>query len=728
MTYLKFEMLRGSLILILLPLFFFQAGNCNAQSKKELLIYGDESFKNENYIAAAYFYGKIVGSFVSGEQDKVYPHGFSVWNKPLPKTEVADTSKLESDSTLNEENSEPILTESADSSDTSKQAHTFKGNESYQRALYRLAESYRLSYNYLKAEAAYEKCQYLDFSIYPLSQFWWASSLKKNMKYGIAQHEFNDFIKNNTGNPALDTLGEDFIKRARKEMSGCRIAVNLIDDPTPGIKVFKADSNINTGNSNFAASFYNSDTIIVFTSSRPGSMSIKKSDSEMPSCDIYHSAALDSTHWRKAINFRNPINTILHEASPFVAADGSKMFFTRWGGGEESKDCHIYVSRFFNGQWLQPQKLNDNVNIAGYKSMHPYLMPEGDILIFSSNRPGGRGKMDLWYCEIDGFGNAGIPKNFDYMINTPQNEVSPYYVSGSKSLFFSSDGHPGMGGLDIYESYGALENLGRPQNLGVPVNSSRDDMYFILNENETYGYMTSDRAECIDCETGSCLAIYEVDYGPPKFTLSGHVYTKLGKKVIPNALVTFKDVSDDYEPFFIVTDENGYFFTPLRRELTYYIKAQKVRYFADAGTVTTVGLTKSKDLVKDFYLPKIPVGEIAIEGIYYDYDKWDLRPESETTLDSLVFFLNVNNNLTIELSSHTDSRGQADYNQKLSQKRAQSVVDYLIKKGIDVERLTPVGYGKSKPVIANAETEEEHQKNRRTAFQVLRQDYVKFGR
>ena len=695
------------------------------QSKKELLIYGDESFKNENYVAAAYFYGKIVGSFVSGEQDRVYPHGFSAWNRPLPKTEVADTSDLESDSTETEKRVQQELSETIDSSDTTKPAQLFKGNKSYQRALFRLAESYRLSYNYLNAEAAYEKCQYLDLLVYPLAQFWYANSLKKNMKYGVAQHEYNDFIKKNTGNPALDTLGEDFIRRARKEMSGCRIAVNLIGDPVPGIQVYKADSNINTGSSNFAASFYDSDTIIVFASSRPGSRAIKKSDSKASSCDIYHSASLDSTHWLKAINFGNPINTILHEASPFLAADGSKMFFTRWGGGEENKDCHIFVSRFFNGQWLQPQKLNDNVNIAGYKSMHPFLVRDGDILIYSSNRPGGRGKMDLWYCEIDDFGNASSPINFDYMINTKQNEVSPFYVSGSQSLFFSSDGHPGMGGLDIFESFGALENLGRPQNLGVPVNSSRDDLYFILNKNEAFGYMTSDRAECVDCETGSCPSIYAVNYGPPKFTLSGYVYTKLDKKIIPNALITFKDVSDDYEPFFIVTDEDGHYFTPLRRELTYYIKAQKVRYFADAGTVTTVGLTKSADLVKDFYLPKIPIGEIAIEGIYYDYDKWDLRPESETTLDSLVIFLNVNNNITIELSSHTDSRGLDDYNEKLSQKRAQSVVDYLIVKGIDVERLTPMGYGKSKPVIENAETEEEHQKNRRTAFEVLRQDYMK---
>ncbi|HIA10876.1 MAG TPA: hypothetical protein EYN69_02245 [Flavobacteriales bacterium] len=703
-------------------------GSSFGQSKKELLIYGDESFKNKNYVAAAYFYGKIIGSFASGEQDRVYPHGFSAWNRPLPKTEVADTSDIKSDSTDTEEKVERELAETVDSSDTSRPAQAFKGNESYQRAIYRLAESYRLSYNYLKAEAAYKKCQYLDFMVYPLAQFWYANSLKKNMKYGMAQQEYNDFMKKNRGNPALDTLGEDFIKKARKEMGGCRIAVNLIGDPVPGIKIYKADSNINTGSSNFAASFYNSDTIILFASARPGSRAIKNSDSEASSCDIYHSAKQDSAHWFDAKNFGNPINTVLQEGSPFISADGSKILFTRWGGGEENKDCHIYVSRFFNGQWLQPQKLNDNVNIPGYKSMHPYLMPDGDILIFSSNRPGGRGKMDLWYCEIDDFGNASSPINFDYMINTRENEVSPFYVPGSQSLFFSSDGHAGMGGHDIFESYGALENLGRPQNLGVPVNSSRDDMYFILNENETSGYMTSDRAECVDCETGSCPAIYAVDYGPPKFTLSGYVYSKLDKVVIPNALLTFKDVSDDYEPFFIVTDENGYFFTPLRRELTYYIKAQKVRYFADARTITTVGLTKSTDMVKNFYLPKIPIGEIAIEGIYYDYDKWDLRPESETTLDSLVYFLNVNNNITIELSSHTDDRGQENYNLKLSQRRAQSVVDYLIKKGIDIERLTPVGYGKSKPVIENAETEEEHQKNRRTAFEVLRQDYIKINK
>jgi len=294
----------------------------------------------------------------------------------------------------------------------------------------------------------------------------------------------------------------------------------------------------------------------------------------------------------------------------------------------------------------------------------------------------------------------------------------------NRILYFSSKGHIGMGGLDIFAAEGTIGNWSEPENLGYPINSGRDDIYFVLNSSRKKGFLTSDRKNCLECDGGSCYYIYEVEYIPIKFFLSGYVYSKKTGEIISNALVTFKDVLNNIEPFFIITDETGFYSTPLRKNLTYFIKAQKVKYFVDAATITTVGLDVSTNLVRDFHLARIPSGEIEIKGIYYDYDKWDLRTESKVTLDSLVWFLNLNDNIVIALNSHTDERGDREYNIELSQKRAQSVVDYLIEKGIDPERITPVGYGKDKPVVEDAKTKEEHQQNRRTAFSVLAQDYI----
>jgi len=692
-----------------------------AQSKKDLLKYADQAFHKQNYVASAYFYGKVVGSFMAGQQDIVYPYEFIGWNEPL-KTDVADTNNIDSNAV--EEITELVP---EDTSETEKEValDKIKQDHSYKHALYHLAESYRLSYSYVNAEAVYQQCIELDLQEYPLLHFWYALSLKKNMKYGAAQHEFNDFIKATKSSPHTDSLGTNYYKRAKKEMSGCRQAVEWIANPVKGVKVNKMDSFVNEGISTFSAAYYNEEASILFATARASESASKKEKDHIGSTNIYTFSLESDSTWGQPSKFNAPVNSIKNEGGMSIPFDQSKLYFTRWGATNGIKECHIYLSKNFNGRWLPPQKLDDKVNIPGYKSMHPFITPDGMKLFFSSNRPGGIGRMDLWYCEVDEKGNLGAAINVGWPVNTKEDEVSPMYLEDEKSLYFSSNGHTGMGGLDVFEAFGELEELYRPENLGFPINSSRDDQFFVLNRNLNKGFLSSDRTDCVDCDGGNCLELYEVDYGPPQFTLSGHVYTKTNKKPIPNALITMKDVNEYYEPSFFITDKDGYYFTPLRREMVYYLKAQKVKFFADAKDVSTKGLEKSTDFVRDFYLSRIPVGEIEIKGIEYDYDKWDLRPASKVTLDSLVLFLGINDNITIELSSHTDNRGQDEYNEKLSQKRAQSVVDYLIEKGIPLDRLTPVGYGKRKPVIINAETEEEHQRNRRTAFEVLRQDYVK---
>ena len=229
--------------------------------------------------------------------------------------------------------------------------------------------------------------------------------------------------------------------------------------------------------------------------------------------------------------------------------------------------------------------------------------------------------------------------------------------------------------------------------------------------------------ECEDCDDSHCNQIYTMVKEENEFLLSGYVLDALTDEEIPNAKITIKDVLGGFEDYTFETDQNGYYEVPLSPEMHIFLKAQKIEYFADANVQSTIGVVESEEYTIDFFLSKIPYKEIAIPGILYDYDKATLRPESMIVLDSLVDFLLVNNNLIIEISSHTDEHGSDSYNNKLSQERAQSVVNYLIENEIPMERLIAKGYGKTIPIVKNSTSEADDQKNRRTSFRILGEDF-----
>lgn len=517
-------------------------------------------------------------------------------------------------------------------------------------------------------------------------------------------------MRNHTGRSA-DPPVDAHVRQAGVEIAGCRFALKSLDSQRPGIDVAEEDSVINSGISVFAPSFFEHDSSLVFASVAPAGSS-----------DLFR-VEKNSSGWQKPVKMYPPVNSLLQEGAVTFTSDKTQMIFTRCIGTGSKTECHLYVSRFLNGMWLQPVRLNDNVNVPGYRTMHPSLSPDDNILYFSSDRPGGYGKADIWYCTFDETGNTGPVTNAGALINSTQDEITPFYHSNKKTLFFSSDGHAGMGGFDIFEAEGAENKWYQPDNPGYPLNSSRDDLYFTASVNSNAAFFTSDRTDCETCEPENCYRIFKVTYEPLRIYVNGYVYNKKTNDIVPNSLVTLNDADENLEPFFVITDENGYYNTPLRRNMKYGMKAQKIRYFADTSSVATFGIESTVHLKRDFYIERIPVGEIKIEGIYYDYDKWDIRPESEKTLQDLKKFLTINNNIIIELSSHTDSRGNDEYNMELSRKRAQSVVDWLSTNGIAAERLKPVGYGETRPVVKNAQTEEEHQLNRRTSFEVLGEDY-----
>ena len=580
---------------------------------------------------------------------------------------------------------------------------------------HQLAKSYRLNFDYQNAAAYYKKV--VDNGSYPNDAFYYATSLMNLKDYKLAMRNLEVL---------MDGITNDTLKSAiQKKIASCSFALDT-NSYKKKIIVSKMDTIVfNCGTSNFAPMYYGSPTKLLFTSARKGGVVLdpEKQDSKYL-CDLYYTELKD-TGWMKPVNFGRPVNTGLHEGSSVISSDDI-MFYTRWSDANRN-ESFIYMAKMIDGLFYEAYKLGETVNRVGYKSMQPYVSFDGTKLFFSSNRPGGKGGFDIYVCNIDENGLTGEAVNLGSAINTSGDEVTPFYHTISNTLFFSSNGHVGVGGLDVFKSSLNVDDsvYSVPKNLGRPINSSKDDAYFILDRVQTKGYFSSDRE---DCPSGNCYDIYEFENEPITFDLSGYVYDSETNNPIHSALVTIKDVHNDADPLYLITDEKGFYSTPLAENMDYFLKGQKKSYFSDASNVTTKGLTETTHLEKDFFLNKIPDGEVVIEGVEYDLNKSTLRQKSLQVLDKIYDLLVLNENLTIDINSHTDTRGSDKYNLKLSQARAESCVNYIISKGIDKKRIVPTGYGETKPLISDEEIaklvpkspefEAAHQKNRRTSFKV----------
>ena len=674
-------------------LFLFVTVSLSAQSKREWLEYGDIAFKNGDYKSAVTFYLKVVDKGTSN--DITRPYEARPYTPPLKK--VKDSSKV---------------------ADTTKQ---ITNNPTEQYATHQIADSYRLNHDYVNAEIWFKKSVANKPADYPYEKYWLGDALMKNKRYPGAAFNFESVM--------TDAEGKDSVmfKQSKLKIAGCYLATDTANNKS-GVTIAPIpDSLFNKGTSNFAVNYYGDPNTIQFTTAREGNTVLdpKKQDPRYV-CDIYTLKKTNSG-WNDLSKVSGPANTEAHEGAGFLTLDRSNYFFTRWSTTNKN-ECGIYLSKLMNDKWLGAEKLNDKINLEGYKTMHPSLSPDGSILYFSSNRPGGFGKMDLWYVNLDDDSRPTTgPFNMGPLFNTPEDEVTPFFHYYTSTLYFSSSGHPGFGGLDIFKSSFNSDSLwSSPKNLGSPFNSSKEDAYYVLERSQRAGFLTSDRQDCRECpEGGTCYRIYAIEKDPLVFDLKGTVYNSETNQVISNSMITLKDIRGDKEPFFLFTDADGNYFTALDEGMELYLKAQKNKFFGDAGNVTTLGLTESTHLVKDFFLSPIPSGDIVIPGIEYDLDKATLRPASKKILDDLTDFLTLNNNLTVEINSHTDERGSDSYNMRLSQERAKSCVDYLISKGIAAERLLPQGYGETKLLILKATTEEEHQKNRRTAFRPIKEGDIR---
>ncbi len=662
------------------------------QSKRLWLKFADEAFFKRDYTTAIDYYTKSLDDTLI-LKEQVLPYEVQLVNLKI-KESKKDTSKGKNSNAKKEISTSDYIT-------------------------HQLAHSYHLNYDYPNAVKYFKVV--VDNGSYPEDVYHYALALMNLKEYNKSMTILEKLLES--------SKNDSLKKLVQKGISSCYFALDSNSNKKL-IIVKKMDTTIfNAGTSNFAPMYWNSSTRLLFTSARKGGVILnpEKQDSKYL-CDLYYTELKD-TGWMKPINFGRPVNTGLHEGSSVITSD-EIMFYTRWSDANRN-EAFIYMAKMKDGLFYESYKLNETVNKPGYRAMQPYVSFDGTKLYFSSNRPGGLGGFDLYMCNIDENGFTGEAKNLGSTINTAKDEVTPFYHTISNTLFFSSNGHTGIGGLDIFKSSLNTDDsiYAAPKNLGTPINSSKDDAYFILDRIQTKGYFSSDRE---DCPGGNCYDIYEFQNEPIFFDLNGTVTDYATGEPIISSLITIKDVANDEEPLFLITDEKGHYFTPLKENKQFFLKAQKKSYQASAASVTTKGLTETTHLLQDFVLDVIPGEDVVIEGIEYDLNKATLRPKSMEILDKIYDYLILNDNFSIEINAHTDTRGSDKANQILSQARAQSCVDYLISKGIAKERLLPTGYGEKKPLISDAEIaklvpkspefEAAHQKNRRTAFRVMQEN------
>jgi len=416
--------------------------------------------------------------------------------------------------------------------------------------------------------------------------------------------------------------------------------------------------------------------------------------------------------------FAEELKSEYNDGPVCFSAKSDEMFLTRNNSktplrNDKTARLKIVVSKLENGKWTEAADLP--FNRAQYNTAHACLSIDGKRLYFASDMPGGSGGMDIYYSDrIES--TWSDPVNIGKQINTSGNEAFPY-IGPDGMLYFSSDGWPGLGGLDVFKM--DLNSAEKPRNAGYPINTHKDDFGIWLSADMKYGMLSSNRKGGVGDDD-----VWKIEF-INKLVIFGTVADKETLTPIPNAPVYLKDSSGNTVAT-AVTDADGKYTIEGDFNMDYIISSNPDGWFAGSKDFTTKGLTNDS-LEVNLLLEKIIINKpIVLEKIYYDLDKWNIRPDAAIELDKLITILNDNPKIVIELGSHTDSRAPDSYNMSLSDRRAKSAADYIVKKGgIDSSRITGKGYGETMLVNSCKNkvrcTEAEHQKNRRTEFKVVSQ-------
>lgn len=588
---------------------------------------------------------------------------------------------------------------------------------------YKMAECYRQLNMSARASAAYQNAIRYGVSD-SLAVLRLAQSLHAEGKYPAAIKAYEEY---------LDLAPND--QSARSGLEGAMAAAELKKARTR--YVVRQSKLLNSRRADFSPMF--NDDILYFTTTNEKVTGTNRSEiTGMKKSDIWMSKKNERGEWQRPEAVEGELNSELDEGIMSFSPDGSTMYLTKARREPNAPTgVEIYTSQRSDAKWSAPVKFEITADtISSYG--HPAVSPDGNWLYFTSDMPGFGGK-DLWRINLKE--RAGTLQNLGEDINTPGDEVFPYMLTDS-IMYFSSDGLPGLGGLDIFCA--TLQPSGRwsVKNVGTPLNSEADDfgMTFDRRASHPTGFFSSNRGDGRGYDH-----IYTFELPDLKITISGWVVDR-DDEPVPNAVIRI--VGNDGSNQKTVARNDGSFSFPLQRGVSYAMMAGAKGYLNARQEFTADNAEEDADYEIDFVLASLTKPNI-VENIFYDFDKATLRPESQEALDEIVKMLADNPNISIEMASHTDRIGTEEYNIDLSQRRAKAVIDYLIEHGIDPGRLQYQGYGKSRPktvtkrvaklypqfkegevlteeyilTLSPEDQEAADQVNRRTEFHVLSVDY-----
>jgi outer membrane protein OmpA-like peptidoglycan-associated protein len=607
---------------------------------------------------------------------------------------------------------------------------------------YKIGKCYLYSSTKLKSIPFLEKALQLDANVDPQIHYVMGKAYHLDMQWDKAILEFKKFQSTITKPSEFVEIIED----VNKHIEECNTGKDLVKNP---IRVFidNVGPEINTSYPEYGPIISADESVLMFTSRRAGTTGGGMDEYlNEPFEDIYVSFNKGGGKWSTAQNIGKPINTEGHDATMGLAPDGQKLLIYI----DEKGNGNIFECDLKGSLWSKPERMNKNVN-TDYHESSASLASDGKRLFFVSNRPDGMGDRDIYMSTMDEKGKWGKAVNLGPTINTKYGEEGVYIHPDGRTMYFSSQAHKTMGGYDIFKSVydDVTKTWSTPENLGYPVNTPDDDVFFVVSASGKHGYYAS-----INGNGYGEKDIYMVTFlgaekpmvmnnednllasqtAPVKETviapvmqikeaqltiLKGVITDAMTKKPLEATIELVDNTKNMVVATFTSNSATGKYLVSLPAGRNYGIAVKKEGYLFHSENFDIPATAAFQEVTKDVELKNVAVGsKIILKNIFFDFDKATLRPESTNELERLTKLLQDVPTLKIEIGGHTDSKGADDYNKKLSDNRAKAVVTYLIGKGIAADRLTSAGYGEEQPIATN-DTDEGRQMNRRTEFKIL---------
>ncbi|HLG35338.1 MAG TPA: OmpA family protein [Bacteroidia bacterium] len=558
--------------------------------------------------------------------------------------------------------------------------------------------------------AAYAEAVRINPDFFPNNFSNLAKEEMKSEKYKDALEHLEKFL-------LLNGISQEQRQRAMRDTASCRFAIHAMENPVP-FNPENAGDNINSADAEYHPQLTADEKILIYT--RRSNLNGGEINLREEGEDFYVSRN-NAGEWSKSIALEKPINTTGNEGAHCISPDGRYLYFAACDRSDGYGSCDIYMSERNGDSWSEPVNLGRTINSRMWDTQ-PTISPDGNTLYFISTRPGGFGKADIWKTMKDKNGNWTAPLNLGATVNTEDDEQSPFIHPDNKTLYFSARGHTGMGGFDIFMSKKISKgSWSVPLNLGYPINTGADENGLFVTADAAHAYYASNRSVGKGKQDIYRFDLYASARPAPVTYVKGIVHDNESLKKLradielydlATAQLVTSAVSDRMTGEYLVCLPSG-------KNFALNVSREGYLFYSENFSLAVADTIKAPAPFRlDVGLHPIKVGQSTVlKNIFYETASAELKSDSKTELERIAIFLNANPGVKIEISGHTDNVGDKIYNQKLSEKRAQSVYDYLVANGIAADRITFKGYGDTKPVASN-DSEEGRKQNRRTEMAV----------